>query len=880
MSENSGVAANSWVNIRPGAAHYLVLTCIISASIAIRLAYVNLPIRFDEAFTHNQFASTGFSSIFANYDHVNNHPLNSYLVAIAVSMFGSGEWVIRLPALLAGLALTGAIYLVTRSLYNDRVALIATALTGASYPLIQFSTNGRGYSLLTLATVLMVGAGARAKQRNRPIDWALLCICILIAEISIPLHFYSSATILLWLLLSVSLEYVGEERRVRLRRLFVCGGGSLIVLIVFFSPAAFQAEISSFFASHLQGDPADIPLTFEDIGEIPRSVMAYLNAETLAIVGTSLIAAMSVGAVTHERFGEGVVPVLLPAVLIAVASALVRGEIQTGRVWIYLAPLYFITVGAGVVYIVDLLAKNRPYALNSMAILLFVVPAATVLNSRAVQLTDETGYAPEASQAARLIADQVTPGDEILLIDPHSEILRYYLNRYGLEYDPIVHTQMVPYTLEIADHDVYTFHAIDLDLGRAIDYIDLQSANLHVDVETIQQFESDILQQVIARFTEPATSNVRRALFSDNFEDDNLDDWLVNRDTTSIVNQGGNRILDIRSGDSWDDITLRESSMWIDYSMSARIRVVDDGSEFDDVFFNVRHLEPIGNYSGSVNLARAVGAISGDLDRAWRGPLTPVGVLPAEIDNADWHDMRVRVAGDTIELFLNGQRVVRAKDKEIPRGSIRILVPPNHHIQIDDIVVIEEVDRALPLVYALDFETGNIRNWQYDSGEASITASDDSLSLSVGSADWAHIKLRDSEHWRDIAFEARIQIVEPVDGLPDAMIMLRHEADIGNYSMVLDSETDSIALGRDQAGIWQGIFDASEQEIEPGQWYDLRMQVIDDSLSVFLGEIRLIRTIDSRLESGGVMITVPPGGRVLLDDVRISATDGASDPQG
>ncbi len=85
--------------------HYAALITIVLLSIVLRLAFLSQPMRFDEAFTFLRFVSKPLSEGLTNYSEPNNHLFHTLLVHIVYSLFGDSSWVIRLPALLAGIAL-------------------------------------------------------------------------------------------------------------------------------------------------------------------------------------------------------------------------------------------------------------------------------------------------------------------------------------------------------------------------------------------------------------------------------------------------------------------------------------------------------------------------------------------------------------------------------------------------------------------------------------------------------------------------------------------------------------------------------------------------------------------------------------------------------
>ena len=123
--------------------------------------------QLDEAYTYNEYASKPVLDGLSWYTLPNNHLLNTLLIHVATVVLGNEPWVVRLGALAAGLGLIPAIYALTRRLCGPPEGLLAAALVAASEPLIDYSTNARGYTLVALVTVLAGGDG-RADPRGRP----------------------------------------------------------------------------------------------------------------------------------------------------------------------------------------------------------------------------------------------------------------------------------------------------------------------------------------------------------------------------------------------------------------------------------------------------------------------------------------------------------------------------------------------------------------------------------------------------------------------------------------------------------------------------------------------------------------------------------------
>jgi hypothetical protein len=100
----------------------------------------------DEATTYNQFVSGPWRKLFGRYD-ANNHILSSIMVKLSVTLGGLSPFKLRLPSLLAGLALTLAVFWLLRRIQSWPLRWAAFALFCLNPLLLDFSIAARGYSL-------------------------------------------------------------------------------------------------------------------------------------------------------------------------------------------------------------------------------------------------------------------------------------------------------------------------------------------------------------------------------------------------------------------------------------------------------------------------------------------------------------------------------------------------------------------------------------------------------------------------------------------------------------------------------------------------------------------------------------------------------------
>lgn len=133
----------------------LLLIIISVAALIYRLMPMNRGLGEDELFTAVQFIEVPsvFRTIFYNIAF-NNHIGYSVMARLSEAIFGRGEWQLRLPALVLGLATLYVLYIFTRSLLGIYPALLATFLLALSPAHIRWSLEARGYSAMIFFTLL------------------------------------------------------------------------------------------------------------------------------------------------------------------------------------------------------------------------------------------------------------------------------------------------------------------------------------------------------------------------------------------------------------------------------------------------------------------------------------------------------------------------------------------------------------------------------------------------------------------------------------------------------------------------------------------------------------------------------------------------------
>ncbi|MEL7207126.1 MAG: hypothetical protein AAGK32_02660, partial [Actinomycetota bacterium] len=196
---------------------WTVVGALTAVGLVIRLAFLDQPMRFDESMTFLLSIEEGPSDIVSDYAIPNNHILHNLLAWPLFKAVGAvTPELVRVPALVAGTALVPTVAAAARVHYDDRVAVVAAALTAGSPALVLYSTNARGYSLVALGTMAMVGlAGWIRHDGPTPLRWAALAGAAVATMYTVPAGLLAVAGVFTWLLVATWTDSAEDRRAIR-----------------------------------------------------------------------------------------------------------------------------------------------------------------------------------------------------------------------------------------------------------------------------------------------------------------------------------------------------------------------------------------------------------------------------------------------------------------------------------------------------------------------------------------------------------------------------------------------------------------------------------------------------------------------------------------
>lgn len=164
---------NSDINEKPRFKSTIALIFLLVVAAFLRLRGINSDLWYDEVMTLVGFVRLPFGQLLTSYVNQNNHILFSLLSNVSVSVFGESPGVVRLPALLFGLASIWALYNLARTLTDEREAWLATIIIVFSYHHVWFSQNARGYTGLLFWMLLGTWFFIKGLRQNSHVVWII-----------------------------------------------------------------------------------------------------------------------------------------------------------------------------------------------------------------------------------------------------------------------------------------------------------------------------------------------------------------------------------------------------------------------------------------------------------------------------------------------------------------------------------------------------------------------------------------------------------------------------------------------------------------------------------------------------------------------------------
>jgi branched-subunit amino acid transport protein AzlD len=401
----------------------------------VRLMFLGLPMRYDEALTYNGYACGQYTAQFLAYTAPNNHVFHTILVRGSILLLGNAPEVIRLPALLAGLLCIPAVFLCSRVVFGTS-GWVAAALTAVFPYLVLYSVNARGYSLIVLFTALAATCALGVLRKPGGGSVLLLAGVSALGMWTIPTMMFPVAGIAVWLaaeLLMGTTGLTGVKRLVEAIRwpvLYVML--TVLLAALLYAPVMVVSGLGSLVDNRFVKALPFAVFANQAPAHIMETAARFFRDVPPALTWTLVVMAI-LGVGGQIRKGSRGFRLVLALLIGGGVVWIAKRAIPFDRTWIYLLPFFLMLVEAGGELAAEWIGGPRSRKLIiGLALGVAVVAGGGLTAAREAVGARDVNVSRNAPAVAKFLHESGAWKGKVLVRGNAEEPLRYYLVRCGL----------------------------------------------------------------------------------------------------------------------------------------------------------------------------------------------------------------------------------------------------------------------------------------------------------------------------------------------------------------------------------------------------------------------------------------------------------------
>ena len=398
----------------------------------VRLAALRQPIRYDEAITWTFFSARSWGTIVSWYPFPNNHVLFSLLAKATGSIAPYQPWAFRLPALAFGVAIVPLTWAVGRRMFDRRTALAGAALAVGSMPLVLYSVNARGHTMVIAFSLALILISDRLRERPSwwP-GWLAWSVIAALGLYTVPVMIYPIGAVSVW----IGLDALWPRRRAAGRTIAALVAAGLVALLL--ACLLYLPIIRSAGLGAITGNKLAQPISFAFfVSLLPKFAYEIVTTWTAPLPWWCV--PLTFGLALYGLFGSAEAPrrrfsLALATLLWCVSLFMLSHRQPFARFWLFMLPLFLLCVARGLVRLVDHVPRIAHVRDTRLAAGLAGIVALVALGTRAAEVTNDTGTFRHAREVAVALAPDLRAGDRVLAPIPNNTPLLYYFGELGLD---------------------------------------------------------------------------------------------------------------------------------------------------------------------------------------------------------------------------------------------------------------------------------------------------------------------------------------------------------------------------------------------------------------------------------------------------------------
>jgi len=414
---NDADVATSYRSLVAGLPWIFVL---VGAGLRIRAYLANRSLWLDEAMLAINVLRRSFVELLQPLDHHQAAPVGFlWLEKTATICFGPGEMALRLVPLVASLASLPLFLMLARRMLDARGAVIAIGLFAIAQPLVYFASEAKQYSLDVFFAIAILLSAVRFHQDALGIGRAALLVCVGIAA-----TWFSHPAIFVLAGAGATL-FVVNFRKDPLRAWIMgwIGAAWLVSFAIgywlFMRPIANDPHMANYWQKAFLPSPTPSITTLQTY---LKSFFA-LFADTLELTVAGLSAAAFVlgcAAMLQCAKSRAVGWLVLTPVGFLAAAALMKRYPLDGRLILFITPMLFLLIAAGV-------ESAWKFKIGKVSVgLMLLIMLSIMPVFKAVQTLKFPRQRQEIRPVLEHVSDHAQAGDVVYLYEGSHRAFEYY----------------------------------------------------------------------------------------------------------------------------------------------------------------------------------------------------------------------------------------------------------------------------------------------------------------------------------------------------------------------------------------------------------------------------------------------------------------------
>ncbi|OQY46739.1 MAG: hypothetical protein B6242_06900 [Anaerolineaceae bacterium 4572_78] len=391
--------------------HILSISLIIIFAFILRWNNIHRSLDYDEIYSTVHFIRTeSLIQTITYYRMFNNHIGYSIMARLAWHLFGNAEWVLRLPALIFGLASLYAFWQFVNRYWDMSAAYFATFLLAISPMHVQYSVSARGYAGMIFATILATSLYFQLMSmpnKSTLIKW------IIVNVLGIYIHIFMVIVIIMQLcftlLLALHTWNRGGNTISQQTFTHIWKGGFLIVL---FSMLCY-APVMPLLFHYIGGTNQIVKQQF--LGMV---ILREFGGEVHAIWLLCIVACIIIGLLAKYHVNNKQVLYFAISGIVPVAILPFMHANMFSRFFVYLLPFFILFFAFGVMALYEKWKNN----FLRLIIIIFVVLITVQWINQAWSHIPESQY----RQATIIATTNIDDSIGVCAIGGGAELFQYY----------------------------------------------------------------------------------------------------------------------------------------------------------------------------------------------------------------------------------------------------------------------------------------------------------------------------------------------------------------------------------------------------------------------------------------------------------------------